>query len=50
MTKEQQEIYDSWSKEEIYEAYLIEHNVRVLLAELLKRKERELAEARYADK
>ena len=31
MTKQDQEQFDSWSKEQIYEAYLLEHKARVKL-------------------
>ncbi len=46
MTKEQQELYDVWSKEDIYEAYLLEHKARKLLEMQTSRLEEQLADTR----
>lgn len=49
MTKEQQELFDAWSKEDIYEAYLLEHKTRTYLNDKLSESQLLIAEYR-ADK
>ena len=46
-SKEEQEKFDSWTKEEIYEAYLAENQARVMLNKEVNKLKRKLAEVRY---
>lgn len=45
--KYEQEEFDSYSKEQIYEAYLSEHHARVKLEQMLKQADRNQAALRY---
>ena len=45
--KKSQEKYDKWSKQDIYEAYLIEVEARTMLNETVKRMERQIASLKH---
>lgn len=47
MTDEQQKKFDSWSKLDIYEAYLAEHKARKQLNKQLNDTRREIAKMKY---
>jgi len=47
MTKEEQKQYDRWSKMQIYEAYMLEEQLRKDLARERNELRRKLAEVRY---
>ncbi len=47
MTKEQQELYDSWDKKMIYEAYLSEHATRKRLNKEVNRLMRNMKELEW---
>lgn len=46
-TDKDKELYDSWSKKDIYEAYLLERQARVNATDTANRLRRQLAEVRY---
>ena len=46
--KKAQEKFDKWSKEDIYEAYLVEAESRAILNKKVNRLNRKIAEIRYA--
>ncbi len=46
--KKAQEKFDKWSKEDIYEAYLVEAESRAILNKEVNRLNRKIAEIRYA--
>ena len=46
-TDKDKKLYDSWSKKDIYEAYLLERQARVNITDTANKLRRELAEARY---
>jgi len=48
MTKEEQEIFDKWTKEQIYEAYLLEVNHSKQLNNEVNRLRQKLAEVRFS--
>lgn len=47
LAKEDKEKFDSWTKEQIYEAYLSEYEARRFLEQSNKRLERKLAKIRF---
>lgn len=47
LTKEDEERFNSWTKEQIYEAYIAEAEARKLLAEQLNKLQERLAAVRY---
>ena len=47
MTDKQKKLYDSWTKEQIYEAYLLEHYARVKLNKRINELEDKLSFIRY---
>jgi|SaaInlStandDraft_4_1057021.scaffolds.fasta_scaffold01837_5 hypothetical protein len=48
LTEEEQEKLDSWTKEEIYEAYLTEYNARVLLNKEMNKQKLKLKEIEHS--
>lgn len=48
LTEEEVEVYNTYSKEAIYEAYITEHTVRVRLNEQLNEARRELIRLRHS--
>ena len=48
--KKAQDKFDKWSKEDIYEAYLVENQARVALNKEVNRLSRKIAEIRHAAK
>jgi len=47
LTSIERTLYDNWSKEEIYEAYLAEHRTRLSLNKELNNERRKLKEMKY---
>jgi len=47
LTSIERTLYDNWSKEEIYEAYLVEHRTRLSLNKELNNERRKLKEMKY---
>ena len=47
MTKDEQDQFNQWSKEQIYEAYLVEHRAKVVLNKEVNRLARQLAEIKF---
>jgi len=47
LTKEEKSLYDSWSKESVYKAYISEHRTRTNLNEELNKTRRQLIEIKW---